>query len=180
MSGEESQELETSIERLVRVCRIIKNISITCFVVFMPSLAIVLGLMLLDLVNSMNVVATLKSLLYVLSYGFVIGALLLISIKIFSNIVSGESPFTIKQAKRFRIAGALLLLLAVVESILSMDFSYSVQLSGVNFAANGSTGAEQSVINIDAMMIFFAVILFSLSVLFQYGILLQRLCDETV
>lgn len=179
MSGEESRELKASISKVGKACKAIKYICLICFVLFTVLWIVLMCLLTIDLATTGSGGGAIGPFLYVLSHGLAMGALLFVFLKIFSSIVSGESPFTIEQVRRFRLAAALLLLLAVIEAFLSASFSYGSQILGMNVLAAGGSATEQSYININVLALFFAAALFSVSVIFQYGTLLQRLTDET-
>lgn len=179
MGGEEFRELETSLSGARRVCKYLKNISLVCSAVFLVAWLLLLILMIADAAAKGFDAHKLKSMLYVASYGAVTLLLLFVAFRSFSDVVNGESPFTMKQVSRFRYSALLLVVLVVVDAALSTGFSYAFDIAGVNYAALGNHGIDQKHVRIDAKPIFFAVILYGISALFRYGVLLQRLTDET-
>lgn len=64
----------------------------------------------------------LREVVYVICCGLMVILLLFAAARSFSDIVNGESPFTMKQVNRFRFAALLLVLLAIVDAILSTNF----------------------------------------------------------
>lgn len=179
MGGEEYRELETSLSGARRACKYLKNIALVCLIVFLFAWLLLLILMIADAAAKGFDAHKLKGMLYVSSYGVVALSLLFVAFRSFSDVVSGESPFTMKQVSRFRYAALLLVVLAIVDAALSTGFTYAFDMAGINYAALGNHGIESERIRIDAESLFFAVILYGVSVLFRYGVLLQRLTDET-
>lgn len=116
---------------------------------------------------------------YVLAYGITIMSLLLLATRTFTDIMKGASPFTEKQVNRFRVGALLLVLLTIVDMLLSTSFSYDVNIAAIGFGAHGNYGMEPEKVSVNVLALFFAAILYGISILFRYGVLLQRLTDET-
>lgn len=179
MGGEEYRELEASLSGASRACKRLKSISLVCSVVFLVAWFLLLAFMITDAVVKGFDAHKLKGILYVAFYGAVTISLLFVAFRSFSDVANGESPFTLKQVSRFRFAALLLLTLAIVDTLLSTAFVYGFDIAGIDFAASGNHGVVQRHVRINAEPLFFAVILYGISVLFRYGVLLQRLTDET-
>jgi hypothetical protein len=179
MGGEELRELEASLSGAGRVCKHLRNVSLVCSIVFLVACVLLLILMVVDAIAKGFDAHKFKGMLYVVLYGTVILWLLFVAYRSFSDVVDGESPFTIKQVVRFRNAALLLLALAAVDALLSTGFVYGFCAGGIDFAALGNFGTDQNQIRINAMVVFFAIILLGIASLFRYGVLLQRLADET-
>lgn len=179
MGGEELRELEASLSNAGRVCRHLKNISLACSVVFLVAYVLLLTLMIMDAVTTSFDAHKLKGALFVATYGVVILLLLFAAYRSFSDVVNGKSPFTLKQVARFRNAAFMLFALAVIDAFLSTGFVYGFDVGGIGFAALGNFGTDQNQIRINAMVVFIAIILLGIASLFRYGVLLQRLTDET-
>lgn len=179
MGGEEFRELEASLSDAGRVCKYLKSISLVCFVLFLVACILLLIQMILDAAAEGFDARKLNGILYVVLYGVVILRLLFVAFRSFSDVVDGESSFTMKQVIRFRNAAILLLALVVIDALLSAGFIYAFDAGGIELAALVNFGADQGLIRINAMVIFFAIILFGIAALFRYGVLLQRLTDET-
>lgn len=177
--GEEYRELEKSISGVRHSCKFLKYSCGACLIIFSVAWISLLGIMIASIVVGQVDHEGVKGVLYVLFYGLVIEALLYDAFQSFSDIVSGESPFTTKQVFRFRFASLLLLFLAVIDAALSTGFIYYSNVMGISFGAMGNDGVGGSQISINAMALFFAAMLYGVSVLFRYGALLQRLTDET-
>lgn len=180
MSGEEHRELNASIDKVKRGCKLIKYVCLICLIAFLFSWVMLLGAMVLDIVSSGLDSIKLRGIIYILLHGIVISILLFISVRVFSSVVAGESPFTMRQVWRFRIAALVLLALVVVEAFVAVGFSQTVQLLGTDMIYDGGYALDRDQIDINIMALFFAAMVFGISVVFQYGSLLQRLNDETV
>ncbi|WP_101723504.1 hypothetical protein [Eggerthella timonensis] len=179
MGGEEFRELEASLSGARRVCKHLKNISLIFSAVYLVAWLLLLVLMTTDAATAGVDARKLKGISYVASYGVVTLLLLFVAYRSFSDVVNGESPFTMKQVSRFRYAALLLVALVIIDTILSTGFTYAFNMAGVDYSALGNHGMEQRHLRINAEPLFFAVILYGISVLFRYGVLLQRLTDET-
>ena len=108
------------------------------------------------------------------------GCSLLVLRRIFKDIASGSSPFSRENAKRIRWVSYLLIIDVLVELVLSPGFGVIVHMSGVDvgYIASGATQYPILPVNFGALV--GSVIGFCLSVVFEYGYLLQRLSDETI
>lgn len=179
MGGEEHRELEESLSGARRACKYLKNIALVCLVVLLFAWLLLITLLIVDAAAKGFNAYNLKDMLYVALYGAMALSLLFVAFRSFSDVVNGESPFTMKQVSRFRYAALLLIALVIIDTVLSTGFSYSFNMAGVNYVALGNHGIDPERIRINAEPLFFAVILYGVSVLFRYGVLLQRLTDET-
>lgn len=178
MSGDEYRELESSIAGVRRTCRWVGTSCKIGAVVFAIGWGVLIAIMLFDIAISAIDVGKAKALTYVLLHGSVIGALLLLSISVFSDVAKGEPPFSLKQAARLRAVGLLFAALVVVEAVLSYGFVYTAEVPNAPLQVYVA-GAEQGRVEINVMAAFFAIMLLGLSMVFRYGALLQRLSDET-
>lgn len=179
VDGEEFRELEASITKVRKSCRYVNyGCKVLLAIVFLGWI-VLLGLQFASIAAGQADPSSYKEILYAFVYGLILVLLLLSGVRSFSAVVKGESPFTVNQVKRFRFAALLLILLTVVDATMSVGFSYDFTIAGVNAAAVGGGGADRIVTDIDLMPLFFAAILYGVSILFRYGVLLQRLTDET-
>ena len=99
---------------------------------------------------------------------------------IFAGVVKGESPFNRLQVKKMRLLGYLLVAKALVEAVFSMGSSLFAQLGGWDVMVIDAGVLAESVLYIDGGSLFMAAVLICLSVVFEYGALLQRLSDDAV
>lgn len=96
---------------------------------------------------------------------------------VFRDVAKGSTPFTLMQVRRIRIAALIIALDALVGTVFSPGFIYAMQVGGINI---GYTVIGQPSVPIDLGEILTAICLFCLSFVFKYGVLLQRLSDETL
>lgn len=109
-----------------------------------------------------------------LHYGLIVAAIA-IAAAVFHDASVGETPFGPRQTRRLRIIGALLTALVAVELFFDASFSGSLDLLGAQLPV--SAEATRS-LSMPALIL--AALAFCLSVIFQYGSLLQGGHDETV
>lgn len=179
MGGEEFRELEAAMLRTKRTCKGLKYACGVCLIVFSIMWMVLLGTLVVAFAADLTEPGILKELLYTFIYGAIIIILFFSFFISFSDIAKGVSPFTMKQVSRFRFAALLLVLLVIVDAFLSVGFVHNLDVAGVGVSAFGNNGVEQPQIRINGMDLLFAAILYGVSVLLRYGVLLQRLTDET-
>lgn len=177
MDSSEFRELKSSLAHVVRVCKAIKwgsLIALVCFSLICFAYLIALFISFADQGFTFEEVS---ALVYCAVHGVVVSLLLAGCFRMFSDVVGGGSPFTTKQVKRIRLASLLLVILVVTEVFLSTDFSTQAQVLGVSFGMTSDESRGPFAVNVAVLL--FAMTLFGFSVLFRYGVLLQRLSDET-
>lgn len=96
---------------------------------------------------------------------------------IFRDISHGEAPFTAKQSKRIRIIAWMLLSIALIEAVLPLGVIVDNALGGSVF---GAVNASSYTPPIRIGSIIVAVVFFFLSSVFDYGVKLQEISNETV
>lgn len=120
-----------------------------------------------------------RPVLYTLFHGALFLAMLLIFVRIFSDVVSKDSLFTIQQANRLRLIAVSALALVLVDLVFDATAAYQVSaLAGTAFDING--GESANTIDLNVSMLVFSGIMYSLSAIFRYAALLQQLSDDTV
>lgn len=110
----------------------------------------------------------------------VAGSVLWVIRKIFNDIAKGISPFSHNNAKRIRWVAWLLLIDVLLEIVVSPGFGAIVHVSSLDVGYIASSATKYPVLPINSGSLVGSVISFCLSVVFEYGYLLQRLSDETV
>lgn len=112
--------------------------------------------------------------------GLVAICLVYIGHKVFGDVAAGESPFAMVQVKRLRTVALLLLLYTVFEIALSPGLisAMSVEQLSVGYAVTNSVPAPILSINLGALL--GAAVFWALSLIFEYGVLLQEFSDETL
>lgn len=94
-------------------------------------------------------------------------------IKIFSDTSKGHSPFTMLQVKRLRLIAISLLAYGVLEFVMTCSAAFMNQ-----GWAGSSAGSVSPTLNFFPLVA--AAVVFAFSFVFKYGILLQKLSDETL
>lgn len=124
----------------------------------------------------------------VLSTSFLLGTIFFIALftvlfaivkSIFRDMASGESPFTLEQAKRLRTIAIILFIQVLLEMVLSsgiVSILVSPDLS-VGYWI-GDSGVNSSVLTLNVGAFITASIFFAVSFVFEYGVLLQDESDE--
>ena len=97
---------------------------------------------------------------------------------VFRDISLGESPFTLKQARRIRAIAWLLLLCALTEALLPTGGIVAYQVAGGVFGTEYHTSPISTSLRIGPIIV--ALVFFVLSSVFKYGVTLQELSDDTV
>lgn len=183
MLGEDAQETRVS---LVQVNRVFKRICVVTTVVFVflwIFWLVAAGIMVYMLANAelsgQTVETSILTLLLHLGRGAITVVLYAILIGMFSDTARGESPFTMKQVKRLRLLSLVLVVYAVLGVFLS-SWSAVLQMDGITVGTLSSDAYTNVIVPIDLAPVFAAAVLFAFSFVFKYGVLLQRLSDETL
>ena len=167
------KETELSLDRTNKVCKFICALMKLVFAlvcIWWVATIIVMTIALFDS-NSINNVGYLNLpalVMYVFSRA-VMAVTCVTLIKIFSDASKGCSPFTMIQVRRLRLMAAALLVYAILEFAITYCSSFARQ-----------DWAGPSVATVDLFAIIAAAVVFAFSFVFKYGILLQKLSDETL
>lgn len=100
--------------------------------------------------------------------------------RIFASVVQGNSPFCRKQVLRLRLLTYLMAAKAFVEALFSVGNSLIVHASGWSFMVIDSGLMGDQGLYIDAGALCLAAVVMCLSLVFEYGTLLQRMADDAV
>lgn len=95
------------------------------------------------------------------------------------DVSKGETPFSLKQVKRIRWI-ALLILADVILSALFSPGVIGMISAGTLDMGYMATSQTSNFVSINVSELFFAGVLLCLSLVFQYGMLLQKFSDETL
>lgn len=170
--------LGQSLERARKVCKAIRAIFGVAIVLYALSLIISLVGVFLSGQNA-DAIGTAFTVIYVGLHGAVIVWFLYIMMKIFSDVVNGNPPFSEIQANRMRLISLLALAYVILELVFTATVSYSVVPEvGYNIGINDAYPTDS--INLNVGMLVFSAIMYSLSALFRYAALLQQLSQDTV
>lgn len=177
--GEDTQSIREAYSKVKKICKAIQivcGISLMCFL-FAWALLVMTTIFGAVTEPSPQSIAQAA---YCFIFGIIVVAMIWIAFRIFSDAVHGESPFVPKQIRRIRIASLLLIVLVFVEALTLFDFSSGVVVSNLDIGFVRVGGEEQHSIEINAGALFLSIVLYCVSVVFEYGVLLQRFTDETL
>lgn len=178
----ETIDIEKSLARVKKAGRIIEVVCNALFVLAAIGLISMIGLFLFQALGidlPLPIEVSVKALLYGLPTGILTMAFLKVVSRIFSEVAQGESPFCRKQVNRIRWIAYLLFAKAILEAALSVGTSMIAQVGPYNITYIETGGPSGLSLNIDAGAIFMGVLILCLSIIFEYGSLLQRFTDET-
>lgn len=174
------RETSDALARANRVCRFINIALKAASLVFVVFWLIAAGLMIYPLISpdqhNSGYLSFLAPLLFI-GQGVSIAAMLIVFIKILSDVSKGESPFTMMQVKRLRTIAGLLLLYGVLDFAVSLNTA-AVQLSGLDAGYISVSGNAIVFLNLSPLIA--AAVVFAFSFVFKYGVLLQELSDDTL
>lgn len=181
MQYEDKAEAEDSLSRVHKACRFIGVVVKIIFIVFCVCwlstvCMMVYSLITSDATGSTENVSTLRTIMYFI-HGFAVALIFIVFIGIFTDAVKGQSPFVMKQVKRLRLIAGLLVVYAVIDIFISGHIGL-IQYDGFD-SGYVSTGGNE-IIPINLAPIIGASVAFAVSFVFQYGVLLQELSDETL
>ena len=183
MEINEYEEIESALNRIKRISKIVQillKVALICFTLFLAFLlAAIMFSLLLPASLPEDITVNVSSLLFLVVFGAVTWLLIKIILDIFGDVVNGKSPFTMQQVKRFRLVAALFLVSAIIEAVTSigvMPIIFAGSM-GINYVTSPSLASSMT---INAGNLFCAMIFWALSLVFKYGVLLQRFSDETL
>lgn len=177
----EQVETQSSLTKINKICKLSCVVMKVVFAVFCLWWGVSTILMCFSLavpsasitVNDIN----LFGIALYLADGIVIGVMLVIFIKVFSDASKGQSPFVMKQVKRLRIVALMLVLYAVFDSAISFNASFlHFSWSMADFISIGNS----PFITINFAPLIAAAVLYAFSFVFKYGVLLQEFSGETL
>lgn len=182
MQNQEYIQTETSLAQVNKVCRGICTATKVIFVVFCIFWIIATVSMAFSLVNEGlfgNSDNNIFNIALHVARGAIVVVLYLIMIHILEDTVHGQSPFTMKQAKRLKMAAFALVVYAVLGIILGYCSSL-LQVNGFSSGYISTDGTTNAIMPIDFSSLIAAAAVFAFSYVFKYGVLLQELSDETL
>lgn len=175
----DAEQIRLKIDAIAKRSKILYRLLIVILIGYLALAALVFALMTVSPGGFLSdgMMFLLKGIPLIITLG--IGFFILFTIaQIFKSLSQKASPFTTKQTQRIAAIGLLLLADAVIEFLISLVESTTVNAGGmtVGFVNSAPTGS----VYINMTFIIAALICFCLSYVFRYGSLLQWLSDETV
>ena len=184
MAFEDINKTEESLSRLKRTSRIIRTLLKFSFFLFCLLWVVALIILTALLVNPQIVpgadAANGITLLFVGAMGGLIAFILRVAFLVFDDVSKGESPFTKRQVKRIRWVAYALLIYAVIDMLFPTGEAFLMQEGNFHFAYSVTNGPNNPSISINVGALATAIIFYCLSLVFEYGTLLQQLSDETL
>lgn len=167
------EDIRASLLKTRKCCRIIgvALFAAVCAVVLLCCI-LLFAVILNAPASSLSLVAIIA---FVVMRGALISAVLWFSSKVFRDAGANLTPFSDHQTIRLRIIAGLLLALMLVEAFFGIDYSSTLDVLGVQFEFAIETMPS---LNIPALVL--AAVAFCMSVIFQYGALLQEDEDALV
>lgn len=178
MAGEEHKAIEEEIRGVSKVCSVIKVITYVALALFTVVWLVAFGAVVFGFFDPGSTVEG-AAVLYLALFGIIVIAILWFTAKIFKD-ASKRNPFSKKQTNRLRVIAALLLAFAIIDMFLSASFSSGMIIGGYYFGVETGDLQEASGPTVNLGTIFFAIAIYCVSFIFQYGNLLQKFTDETV
>lgn len=181
--SEEGQRVEASLDRIRKFSKVVGAILRVSFVLVLLYWLAFTALSIVSMTFSVDFgIETTESiyvLLVLLGIGFIM-AILLKGSDVFKDVALGESPFTLVQARRFKAVSLIVLVYVLLEALLSPGCMALLQMSGIDVGYVFVDYASSPSISINIGALLVAAVFFSLSLVFEYGLLLQELSDETL
>ena len=113
-------------------------------------------------------------------FGLLIAVFLRQAIHFLSDIEKGESPFSMRQVRRIRVVALIFMVYVVVEAVFSIGQTTLVESGSLMVKYSVTSVNSNPTLSINFGMLSAAAILYCLSLVFEYGTLLQQLSDETL
>ena len=182
MLTKEESETEVSLSRIQRISRIINRILKVIAVLLLAFLVVIIALSTLCSFGLIDVglSAGPLDLLILSAYGLVIVGLVYVIANMFSDVAQGESPFTLAQVKRFRVIAVLLLIYVVLDAFMSTGTVAQIHIGELELGYDVVESAAGSTLSVNVGALLGSGFFGALSLIFEYGVLLQKFSDETL
>lgn len=175
---------ENSLRRVKRVCRVLDimlKVALALFCIFwIVSLILTIASIVSPAEHSSSSSMGFLLLAKQLIIGTLTASLLLIAGRIFSEISKGRSPFDIIQVKRMRLISLIFLLFVALEILFTPGLISVALGSSFDLFYTSEVSGDGNIIPVNLGSLFTSAVFFCLSYVFEYGVLLQKLSDETV
>ena len=102
--------------------------------------------------------------------------ILVLTLRIVWSLRGAQSPFTVENAKRLRVIGCLLIAYELIMAALARLPAQGMSIA----AADGSTVQVSTHNSMGGILIVVGLAVLAISMVFQYGVELQQLSDETL
>jgi len=180
MSDDDLEILRVSIARMKSLCGVIRVVCLVCLIIFAAFWILFSCLEINQFLEESSSGVSVGDLMYLLLFGILVITLFVVTLKIFSDIKAGETPFSLKQVKRLRIVGTAFLAFALLDLLISSVYFFGPEIIGQYSGVILNSGIDSSFIHVNLAAVIAALACYGLSVIFKYGILLQELSDDTL
>ena len=177
MNTTDESSLLTALQKARGICKTIRNVLVAIMVVVAVGWLALVGAVIVGISSGQP--AGIALVVYLLFYGVAVLLVASALIRMFSDVVKGDAPFTEKQASRLRLIAVIALLAVVAELAFTASVSYNL-IPEVGYSIGINDAYPTDSINLNVGMLAFSAIMYSLSALFRYAALLQQLSDDTV
>ena len=154
--------------------RILRGLFILSIIVF--SVLFLLSVFSLFSENNVEQYEPITSLVSIVILGALLSAIFYILSVILKDISRRESPFIKKQVKRLRFISLLLIVFTTIDFIVSLisPILLDAHVSSLHYSVHTNESTEM----INILAIIFAITMYCISVVFEYGAKLQEQSDE--
>lgn len=175
-------DTELSLSRIQRISKVVNRALKVIAALLLAFLFMVVALSLLCSIGLINAGLRVNpfDLILLSAYGLVIVGLVYVIACMFSDVAQGDSPFTLIQVKRFRIIAVLLLVYVVLDALMSTGTVAQIHIGEFELGYDVVEGATSSTLSVNVGALLGSVFFGALSLIFEYGVLLQELSDETL
>ena len=173
-------DIKESIKKLKKVCKVIRMVCLVCLILFALGWLLFTCMMIIGFVSNKPDSAGLDEIAYLTLFGILAIFMFIIALRMFSDILAGESPFSMKQVKRLRLTGTLFLIYTALEALLSVSFAYDLFGGAGNLGIVTGENAVSPFIQVNVFTLIVAIVCFGFAVIFKYGVLLQQISDDTL
>lgn len=143
------------------------------------SVIVALGSQLPDANRSAAMANKIITLVPLLIHGLLAVVLLKIGEFFFKDVAKGNSPFTIEQANRVRLAAVIFVVYGVFDLLWSPDLASALFLDHVSIGV-WTMNNGPIITHINSGVFIASIVFFALSIVFRYGVLLQIVSDDTL
>lgn len=177
---------QTSLIRVKKWCRVFSIILKTILILFFLAIIVLLALMLFSALSNDSSISPITSdvalldIVRILILYTMIATTLITGSKILTDAAKGHSPFAQTQVKRIRIIAFALFVYAILDALVSPGFISLFQSDTMSIGVQSLPDSENVIIPINLGALSAAGGFFCLSLVFEYGVLLQQLSDETL
>lgn len=180
MAFEEEKEQGASLERIKKACKIAYRFTTVIYIIFAIYWLFLLGLEVFAIINPYFSLFVYPSSIPSIASNVIFGLIIFLIIKsgadLFKEIRDKGAPFSLLQVKRIRRISYLLILKAIYDVLVPATFSPIFAYKDIDVSYINSNQTMEVFVNPETIL--FAILFFCISLIFQYGVLLQHDVQE--